>query len=238
MRVLIDLANTSVFRGVSRPNPPLIGSRLEDLLARVFGVIAHQGFSELRIRLYDGWFDESGSPTELYGILRAYLRGAFPTRTRTARVFVELAESVAAARHGERLIATARRQTGLGRYPVRLEKAPPSGCALPTDCELDSLRTWFKGNCPCRATCSVSTDTIAAFGYQKLVDTTIVSDIVWYASKNEQRIAVMSNDEDVIPGLLAARSLGGEILWLGSEDSPRGHYSTVLADHGVKYHQC
>jgi hypothetical protein len=83
----------------------------------------------------------------------------------------------------------------------------------------------------------VVAEDVATFGLQKLVDTTIVSDAIWYVTQ-DQPIAVMSDDEDVIPGLLVASALGGKVLWLGSETSPRPQYSSLLATHGVGYVQC
>ncbi len=236
--VLVDLSNTTVHRGVYRPNRAIIGGRLDLLVRRTAElIVAGRGsFQELTFRLYDGWYDETGTGTDLYGMLRSHLREDYPTRQRNFRVFVEIAEALAASPE-DRLAETSREQRGIDRYPVSVESITPATCSNPTSCSVSVLRGWLKGACPHLSGCSVRSKDIASFRYQKLVDTSLVADAVWLATRR-QSIAIVSDDEDVIPGLLTARSLGSDVTWVGTTAKPRPPYMDILVKHGVGYIQC
>jgi hypothetical protein len=236
--VLVDLSNTTVFRGVHRPNPAILGARLDEYLTslgdRVQLAVVQQ-FCDLYFRLYDGWFDVTGAGTELYSMLRRHIGDAYPTRRRFYRMFVEIADAPLAAR-GDRLIHTFREQRGLTRHHIGLMPDSPVDCSLPGMCAVSQLRSWIKGKCPVDS-CPVNTDQVSYFRHQKLVDTALVADIVWGASQG-RTIVVVSDDEDVIPGLLTARSYGRLITWACRSAKPREPYATIIARRGVEYLAC
>jgi uncharacterized LabA/DUF88 family protein len=235
--VLVDLANRTVFRGVYRPNEALIGARLTDFVWSVADEFGKNTRSviDLRFRLYDGWFDGDGIATDVYGMLRAYVRNNYPTRRKNARIFVEVADALISAPK-DRLPYTFRSELGLGRYPVRIDKTPPSGCVTPAECHLHLLRAWIDGKCP-NPQCAVKTESIASYRFQKLVDTAIVADAVWFARDGED-IVIVSDDEDVIPALIAARAAGRRVIWVCSTPSPRMQYKAIIAAHAIEYMQC
>jgi hypothetical protein len=235
--VLVDLANRTVFRGVHRPNEALVGARLMELVLSVAEELGKQTrvVLDLKFRLYDGWFDADGMASDVHGMLRSYVRNNYPTRRKNTRVFVEVAEALISA-PSQRLPYTFRSERGLGRYPIKLEKPPPAGCCAPSQCHLHALRTWMDGNCPNPA-CTVTSDSIASYRSQKLVDSAIVSDAVWVARDGED-VAVVSDDEDVIPALIAARAAGRRAVWICSSPSPRAQYKPLIANNAIEYIQC
>ena len=235
---MVDLANTTVFRGIYNPNPAVIGARLDDFLS-VVGERAHAfartGFCDLRVRPYDGWFDADGRGTQVYRMVRQHVREAYPTRRRTYRLFVDLAEGPLAA-PGERFLDTFRIQGGLTRHHISVVTEPPAGCAMPSECLVAALRSWVKGKCAIAA-CSVKSEEAASFRHQKLVDTSLVADLAWGGSLGAT-ILVVSDDEDVIPGLITARALGATVAWTCRSDRPRAVYAPLIVRHGIEYLVC
>jgi hypothetical protein len=193
------------------------------------------GFWELDVRLYDGWFDAAGEGTDLHYMMRRCVRDTYPTRKRGYRLFVEIAASTLAAPQ-YRLIDTFREQTGLTRYHTAVRQDLPGSCFLPSGCPLPHLRSWFKGRCP-TPDCTVVADDVASFRQQKLVDTALVADLVWAASRGET-VVVASDDEDVIPGLITAKSFGGLVAWASAAHSPRAPYAPIISLNDIRYIEC
>ncbi len=239
IQVLVDLANTPVFRGLYRPNQALVGARLDELILRTSDLIVvglPARLHEVRFRLYDGWYDCEGVGTDLHGMVRGHVRQTYPTLRRRLRVFAEIAQS-AVVSPDDCFVDTYRQQRGLSRYPVSISRTPTPACAAPLSCAVNELRTWFKGTCPHLSGCHATSQDVAGFGYQKLVDTTLVADAIWLASQ-KQMIAVVSEDEDVLPGLITARFYGSPVLWLGHTVAPRAPYSDLVRKHKIRYVQC
>ena len=235
----MDLANTPVFRGLYRPNQALVGARLDELILRISELIVAglpARVHDLRFRLYDGWYDCDGVATDLHGMVRGHVLQTYPTLRRRQRLFAEIAQS-AAVSPDDCFLDTYRRQRGLSRYAVSISRTPAPACAAPLDCAVSDLRTWFKGTCPHLSGCEAKSQDVASFGYQKLVDTTLVADAIWLASQ-KQMIAVVSEDEDVLPGLITARFYGAPVLWLGHTDAPRAPYRDLIRKHKIGYVQC
>lgn len=235
-RVLVDLANSSVYRGVHRPNRFLVGSRLDELIRNV--AIRVHGFlgsvpCELRFRLYDGWFDARGHETEIHGMVASHVRDNYPTRRREYRLLVEVADRLLAARE-DRIVDSVRQTKGLGKHRVTVGVA--SACVMPAACSIAHLTAWVRGSCSV-VECPVMTEDIATYRQQKLVDTAIVADTVWIGSQREP-VVVVSDDEDVIPGLIVARSYGVTVGWACRSGRARDPYTLLFAKHGIECLTC
>jgi hypothetical protein len=236
--VLVDLANTSIFRGLRHPNPAIVSARLDEYITftadRIHDVVDTNA-SAYRFRLYDGWFDDVGRGTDLYALVRAHIRDAYPTRRKRYRLFVEIADSLLSAK-GERLLNTFRDVGGLGPHKISVTDAGPTACFRPGNCAISDLRAWTKGRCPVQG-CTVETVGIASHRQQKLVDTSIIADAVWAAS-HQMPFAIVSDDEDVIPGLIAGRALGTKVIWATRASKPREPYSQIVAKHNIEFVTC
>lgn len=240
LSVLVDLANTTVLRGLTRPNPPLVGDRIDGLIERVAEALATRagaGFLEYRFRFYDGWFDAESVPTPVHRLVRPHLTSAYPTRGRESRILAEVAEGPLGCRP-LRLPHTHRVEAGLPRISLLLSEESPANCRAFEECALPDLRVWLKGRCPrATANCEVRLNEIVSHRRQKLVDTLIVADLVWLATQGTP-VAVVSDDEDVIPGLLVAGNCGVPVFWLCRDGSPRPAYRTAFAGSGVECLEC
>lgn len=236
--LLVDLANSSVFRGIYRPTVALMASRLDSFLVETCDALNGAGlspFPNIHVRLYDGWFDMEGRSTDLHGMIRKCVRN-YPTRTRSYRLFVEIAESLLGL-PGERLLHTFREKAGVVGARLKVAQACPGTCSSPDDCCLEHLRCWLKGKCPAHPSCITPLEAVCTTVQQKLVDAMLVADLIWSASE-PGIVALFSDDEDVVPGLLSARARGARVFWLGSSTSIRQPYAPVLARAGVEYLQC
>jgi hypothetical protein len=231
VHVLVDLGNTDLFRGLERPNPPLVADRLDRVLDRVATVMQPEAVDvlELRVRLYHGWFAHDGRPTNMHNLVRMHVMGgAYPTRRRKRRVFVDLAEWPLALPGAGRVIHTLRESPGLPPTKYVWCNDVPTGCAEPRDCAVHALRTWLRGRCALQSTtCSVGLASVVAYRRQKLVDTALVSDLIWLATSGED-VAVLSDDEDVVPGLLTASTFPVRLFWLCRSGEARPEYSRVI----------
>lgn len=239
MNVLVDLSNTAVYRGIQRPNPSVVGARLDALLEEVSMVLRKEVAGrdlDMSVRLYDGWYDVNGRPTEIEGLTRKHLRMHYPTRTRSTRIRASIADSPAAT-PSARLSNTFRTSRGFERSGVSLAGSAPASCANPLDCSINELRRWFKGSCPHQLPCSTTSVEIAESQYQKLVDTCITADAVWFAANGEP-VAVVSEDEDVVPGLLTASAFESPVFWVNPTTGPREPYRSHLASQKVVHCQC
>ena len=236
--VLADLANVSVYRRLYRPNPPILRQRLRSFLHKLVDRLRSSSaqLAEFRIRLYDGWFDEQGNGTELHGMLKRIVYEDYPTRFRRARVFVELA--IAPAAYPRLLLrGTCRVVPGISTRKIRFRTGLPGICPAPMHCPIVQLQIWARGACPNQPACQVRTSDIASHRTQKLVDTSIASDAVWFAA-NGKPVAIVSDDEDVIPALLSARALGTRVVWACRGAAPRESYAALLDEAEVEYVTC
>lgn len=207
-----------------------------DRLVTALGDVTSGQLTEFNLRLYDGWFDGSGIGTDLFEMLRIHLRTAYPVRFRRARVFVQAAAELVAA-PGQTIVDTARTGTGLTRYHLSIAQPPYASCtAPPGDCLAWHLRSWLKGRCPHESGCPVTPDDVLSYRYQKLVDTSLVADAVFLAS-NGNSVAVVSDDEDVIPGIITAASFGNRAFWVSSK-VPRAPYELPLRRSGAMHIVC
>jgi hypothetical protein len=237
---LVDVANALSLSRIARPNPPLLASRLDEAVASMTAALADlspPGVVDFRVRLYDGWFDEDGKETPIIEMIAPHVRSEYPRRSGRQRVFVELAGATLAL-PSTRLIHTYRRGRGFGRYPITVVEGRPRGCAEPASCSLEDLRSWVRrGKCPRNPTCAVPAENVASFQHQKLVDAMIVADAVW-AAANSSVVAIFSDDEDVIPGLLTAASYESRVVWLTRGGRPRPQYALALKLAKVECREC
>ena len=165
-----------------------------------------------RIRFYGGWYGKS-SLSQHGQALAAELDAQFPASLLVAtrytslrlRVLAELASSMLADPTHD-ILNTFRR----GHQPrVHVRRAPFIGCARPTDCPLAPIESLADHRqCPVD---SCSTSISAVFPrqkQQKLVDTMIVSDLIYLACTTRTPVVVVSTDDDLWPGIRTALHFG------------------------------
>lgn len=210
MRILVDYDNQKVAGFGSRNpagRPPSLRDHELNIDALRRGLIKFRedhlpsSIQELSVRLYGGWYaDGDGRETDAANMLARILRN-IGRRERTTRFAFELARQPLAT--STPLYATLRLTPWSGKN-LRFRELPdchllPSSCAA-----IATLKSWARrGKCP-QDGCSVHTkDFVFQLG-QKMVDTLMVADVVFSAHKESVPIAVVSMDDDMVPGLLTA----------------------------------
>jgi hypothetical protein len=235
IRVLVDLGNTSHFRSLVSPNPKIIADRIDTLLFSSVDsfLTVFSAFFEAHFRLYHGWFNELGQPTDLHTLSAKHLRERYPTRTKRARIFAELGEAPASLGKCQ-LPHTIRIERGLPSASLDLIDGIPVSCKHPDDCAIFELRKWIKGRCPKKHEgCNITLSEVISYKKQKLVDTMLVSDLIWFSGKGEH-VAALSDDEDVIPGLLAASTNPVNVYWICRNGRPREQYRSLFEFHRIR----
>lgn len=237
LHILLDLANMSSFSLLRNPNRHLVGSHLDPLIDRVVANVLRlengTHYDAYRIRVYDGWFESTRSESPLYGVVRDWCRNTYPARVHRKRVTVEVADSLL-ARPLAKIENTLRRTAGISKHFVKLSPPPFSGCAAVGSCPAVGLASWLKrsGGCP-QSGCSVLTTDVCSYREQKLVDTSLVADAIWLAAQGDD-VAIWSDDEDMIPGLVTASGFRKRVLLISMEESVRPAYYALLENCNIE----
>lgn len=185
--------------------------------------------AEIRIRLYGGWHDSStDAKTNDRDILGKISRKFFPTR-QNFRIFVEPSDSLYFLPEFQ-LPHTVRNWYGF--VPFRIDFSPRDCFDRTSNCPLYLLEFWRKGSCPNQPHCRVKTSDTVMSLRQKLVDTSIVADTIYIASQTTDWVATFSNDDDIIPGILAAVQLSDRALLVRVGRKKPSPYDSVLIDSG------
>ena len=186
----------------------------------------------LRLRLYGGWHDErTDEATESREELGAIARRHYPAGGRPCRVFVGMADSLMALPDHD-LRHTLRLWNGLPALRIKR----PDPCAQPKNCPLDEFRHWQKNRCPRRPDCTVKAREAIAAERQKLVDTAIVADTMHFARYHSPDwVAVVSNDDDILPGLLAGAAEHQRLMLVTVARSQPSAYEGLLSRLSVAY---
>jgi hypothetical protein len=174
-----------------------------------------QTVSRLDVRLYGGWY----GPLRLtkYGAqMAAEVQKDFPFVLRNAfqginvTIGCELAQALLQMpKHT--LPHTYRPRQG----PPRLDCAHRTdlGCS-DASCPILVVNQFFNaGTCP-GFNCTRTITNILGRNEQKLVDTMLVSDVIYLAHLGESPVAVVSSDDDLWPGMLTAMHQGCHIIQL------------------------
>ncbi len=165
-------------------------------------------------KMYGGW-DENSKLTRRAQDLEAELKNRFPRDLRLSEQPPRSVRLNAALAHSlevtpKKLMTNTVRTTP---FEKQLICASPHdlGCTNPR-CPLAPMEAFFQGGtCPvagCRLTPSVLLKSVQ----QKLVDTMLVADLVHLGHRGERQITVVTSDDDIWPGILAALSSGAHVL--------------------------
>jgi hypothetical protein len=110
---------------------------------------------------------------------------------------------------------------------------PASNGCKAADCPLSPVAGFVNRNACPQAACLVTPQSIfKGAGQQKLVDTMLIADLIFLA---RTVLFVVTNDDDVWPGLISAMVLGSTIIHINSDSGSSG-MNYVKGVPG-KYHQ-
>lgn len=190
-----------------------IAEKAWDALRRVAPAVA-AATSRLDVRYYGGWRGWNGvsNPTPTATSLSGEIQAQFPFVLRNPNVTISgaLAESLL-CRPRQVLPHTLRHR----EEPPRMTCHRPAavGCSI-VSCSLSTLPDFFANRqCP-EPTCGRPIQDFMTRVEQKLVDTMLVADLIHLAVGGESALGVVSSDDDLWPGLIAAIDRGTQVVHL------------------------
>ena len=234
MKILVDFDNLPP--AVRADGPLYVADRVLHALPAV--VVAT--VPSLDFRLYGGWYDWS-KPTRLAQNLAAQIRSSFPQMRHAGsgaaqshiRLTAELAYALIALPK-KHLLATVRpRRTDR----LRCDHPHLRGCTV-APCPLVAMHDFLDlGACQTTGCTMTTCRLLPQRLEQKLVDTMLVSDLITLSHAGEKNIGVVSNDDDMWPGVLIAMQAGSRVFHVLTRDPSR---STIgyLADSTGAYTPC
>jgi len=179
------------------------------------------------IRFYGGWF--YGTQLSRLGQeLSSEIGRTFPKpltlpwtgqpKPITVLVNAHIARSLTASEQ-QPLHHTFRRRPFSGRLYFR--RPIPAQCPT-TSCPLDVVEQFLATQkCP-EARCAITQSDILDRCEQKLVDTMLVSDLIFWSSRpNHPLLAVLSSDDDMWPGIRTAMAISRPIIQIHTSRSPQ-----------------
>ena len=197
------------------PAPPLRGPvYLVRRLLDAIGAQAPQNDTALHCRLYGGWFEGRHMSKRAQGLSVA-IDAEFPLvltspspAARPLRVTVELARSLA----GDSVDLKHTYRPRSAPPGLRCVSAPFPDCLRPSRCPVAGIDPFLNhAACP-TAGCGVVPDNLLKRAEQKLVDTMLVADLIRLAQTTNERLIVVSSDDDLWPGIRTALLGGARVV--------------------------
>jgi uncharacterized LabA/DUF88 family protein len=210
MYVLIDYDNVE---------PRQRSHGVEKLVLRMVDAIGPTEFVDrerLTIRIYGGWFEgrrRSPRAREVIADLSSAFKVPFNVsaggQTKRLLPAASLADALVAVPATP--LTSTYRETAADLSRLSYVSSPYSHCQAPEACSLhEVVKVLQSTECPVAA-CAIRLAHIATRYEQKLVDTMLVADLIEVGRRRE-RIAVVSSDDDMWPGILMAVSSGVRVF--------------------------
>ena len=212
------------------------------VVQRVFDTLGAQTLTDagrFRVRFYGGWYGKSSLSRDGQA-LAAELDAVFPARLVVAtrhtslrlRVLAELASSMLADPAHD--ILNTLRRGNPPRYDVH--PSPFRGCTEPTGCPLAPIEPLIdRRKCPADDCFAPISAVFPRPKQQKLVDTMLVSDLIYLSCTTRSPVVVVSTDDDLWPGIRTALHFGLPVhhIHTASRTTP-GIYASAVTN---AYHE-
>jgi len=177
-------------------------------------------------RLYGGWFYRDLLSRHAQRLLEQLPQGQLVMtlgvsgsgRGKWMEVSVEMARSLACDPKTELTHTFRPRSTPPNLY---CQPRPFVGCVTPDTCKLQLICKLIGTGCCPIARCNASLSAVLRLAEQKLVDSMVVADLIYFAHNTQEHLAVVSGDDDLWPGIRAALLGGARVTHL----VPRRHRS-------------
>ena len=204
--VLVDYYN--IDRLYRRRGVSWVVQRILDAL----GAKALANASRFRIRFYGGWYGKA-SLSQQGQALSAEIDALFPARLVVGTRYTSLRLRVSAELASSMLVDPTHdvlhtlRRGSRPRYDVH--PLPFRGCTDPTHCPLAPIEALIdRRECPADDCSTPISGVFPRTRQQKLVDTMLVSDLIYLAHATRGPAIVVSTDDDLWPGIRTALHLG------------------------------
>jgi hypothetical protein len=192
------------------------------------------GLKALSLRLYGGWYDESGLTREGTRLTQVF-GSIFPFPVKIDGAWLNIRCEIASTlvdHPADILPFTLRTKRGL---KIRPRSVIPPNCTSPTACGVLHVQAWVRGQCPISG-CEVPTENAFVYREQKLVDTLLCCDLVALSfRKPAEPIILVSNDDDMIPALILGAKLGGAVYKVQNATRLTTAYDPLCQQSGVTF---
>jgi uncharacterized LabA/DUF88 family protein len=206
---------------------PLHKSRgLATIATQILGILTPSDFpqnvSNVRIRLYGGWSDQTGNSRRAQ-MLSAEIQASFPTVLPVSSaagsliVNMELAMSLLITPQ-ELLMHTYR----IRSYPSDLHCADPGdhGCG-DVSCPIKHVFNFINiGRCS-KPNCTMQPSNLIYRGEQKLVDTMLATDLFYLCMDGAAPLIIVSSDDDFWPTIRTVLALGSKVVHIHTKPNRR-----------------
>lgn len=217
--------------------PPLLkGRSIREICSRLLAsssLIANTAPARARIRLYGGWYNDARKTKRAEALSRDpdlivpfVVRLTWGSSVVSIRVSAELAYSLDADRSSD-LYATFRVRSYTSR--ILTESAITNVCTS-ANCSLRIVEIFLRlQRCP---DCQVAQGDFLRKAEQKLVDTMIVSDLLYHARLDPTiMLTLVSSDDDMWPGIRTAIAFGRRILHIHTKNVVNRYATASLVNY-------
>jgi hypothetical protein len=219
MIVLVDFDNI----------PRVLRNRgLDAIIDRILNSIGTRNlasYQRIRVKLYGGWYSgrnltraaqDLATAARLYPKTCNLSEPLSDGKAYSVIVAVELAETIEIDRGT--VIENTYREGGEAEG-IRCIAPPYARCVNTVGCPLLHVHDFINtGVCPENG-CNLSTRNLLRKAGQKLVDTMMTADLIYFAINRYKDICVTSSDDDLWPGIKSALLLGSSVIQLRTQDN-------------------
>lgn len=191
-------------------------AQLAHRIANVIGPAPFAAEPSLRLRLYGGWFNKSNASRNAQALV-AELGATFPIQMvvsdATSSIKLPCRAEMAYSLACDPGVTVTHTYRPRSLPPALTCSAPPfTGCANPGACPVVPLHDFFhSGQCSV-VSCAVSPEVILTKPEQKLVDSMIIADLIHLTRASTEQLAVVSTDDDILPGIRLALLQGARLI--------------------------
>ena len=209
---------------------------LEYLAQRIADAVGYgliKSASRLRLRLYGGWLDGVKITRRAENVSRqlvGFPRSLSVTDGTASHSVVASADIATGLLSDPRVALTHTFRPNSSIRAISCLLPPFSRCIEPNRCAIASVHGLFaRSHCP-QASCPVSANELLSSPEQKMVDTLLVSDLIYLAFTSHDPVVVVSNDDDMWPGIRLALLQGLPVVHVHPDAGTVDAYALPCVD--------
>ena len=178
-------------------------------------------------RLYGGWYEGRTPTSKAQHLARSISKDIplpFPFTANNLPIKIPLTIELAyalAAMPAKHLLATYRRRSP--QHSLSCHHPTTVGCHN-IACPIQSVHTLITTErCPDQS-CTLTLEQLLFRPEQKLVDSMMLTDLIFYAQQNATELSLVSSDDDLWPGIIYALHTGSVVNHIQTRRGPKDRY--------------
>lgn len=179
---------------------------------------------DIHYKFYGGWYESAdiSSKTDRYWMLQSSIRSIKQNNYGKNIVRMTISDSLSLA--PSKIFTTSIKTGSIDKSKLILDNKKLSACTN-KNCTAKIVQNWLEVGC--EHPCTANQKNMIKIRTQKTVDTLLVSEIIYYSLLNTyQLIGVVSNDYDIVPGLVYAQEQSASIMLF--RKSIHAHYDNII----------